>query len=195
MGRADPCLPGLYLPNMKRVCLAVLVLVLLIACAVPITPCLEVRSRGGRLLFGRPVKLHERVTLNYIHSVARRPVDEVWEVASPGVLILRETIYDSFGAGLPADLAPGEALELKDGRLRISGMDRRLPVVGLAVGRTAEHTLIFAGGSVRLADVSPPGSLVEIRVARRSMAIVLWQYLAYRRSLLEHPTKGGSQNG
>lgn len=141
------------------------------------TLCLEVRTRSGSLLFRRPVRPGERITLSFIHSVARRPVDETWEVTPRGVLVLRETVYDSFGAGLPTDLAFGEKLELREGRLKITGMNRELPVVSLAVGRIAEHQLVFNDGRVRLADLASPGSLVEIRVFRRPF----WCALSGRR--------------
>lgn len=180
---------------MKRLCAIFLVLAFLIVLLFPVVPCLEVRSRTGRLLFSRPVHLHERVTLNYIHSVARRPVDEIWEVSPREMLVLRETVYDSFGAGLPTEAAPGEKMELKDGRLRISGMNRELPVVGLAVGRIAQHTLVFKNGTVRLADVSPPGSLVEIRVLRRPFAAAIWRSLVFKKAFAQRTPKGGSPNG
>ena len=53
---------------------------------------LTVTDERGAVVYLRPVKLGERYTVRFIHSVARRPVDEIYEIA-PDCSILRETVY------------------------------------------------------------------------------------------------------
>ena len=96
-------------------------IILLAACVWPRQLYLEIRTQqDGHLLSAGQVQSGSIVTLRFTHSVAKRPVDELWEVSQKRVLILRETIYDSFGAGLPTDLGPGEKMTVQEGWIRIA---------------------------------------------------------------------------
>ena len=61
---------------------------------------LTAEDETGKIVFLRPVYEGDRYAVRFIHSVARRPVDEIYEIA-PDASVLRETVYDMTGAGLP----------------------------------------------------------------------------------------------
>ncbi len=145
-----------------------LIVLILAGCLWPGQLYLEIRAQqGGGLLSAGPVQNGSIVTLRFTHSVAKRPVDELWEVSSEKVLILRDTIYDSFGAGLPTDLGPGEAMAVQGGWIRIYNMDRVLPSVNLAVGTVADHYLFYGAQQLRLGELIAPGTLIRIEVTKR----------------------------
>ena len=87
---------------------------------------LVVVDESGRPVYVRAVKAGERYTIRFIHSVERRPVDEIYEIA-PDCSILRETVYDMFGAGLPAEPEPGKTFSVENGKFHIRGFDLRIP--------------------------------------------------------------------
>ena len=149
------------------ICITCAVIVLA-GCIWPGQLYLEIRTQqDGRLLSAGQVQNGSIVTLRFTHSVAKRPVDELWEVSEKRVLILRETIYDSFGAGLPTDLGPGEKMTIQEGWIRIYNMDRVLPSVNLAVGTVADHHLFYGAQQMRLGELAAPGTLITIEVTRR----------------------------
>jgi len=151
-------LPGIWI---------ILAVILLAVCMWPGQLYLEIRDRqSGRLLSAGQVQRGSIVTLRFTHSVAKRPVDELWEVSADKVLILKETVYDSFGAGLPTDLGPGEKMEIHENYLRIYNMDRVLPSVNLAVGTIADHHLFYGAKQLRLSELAAPGTLITIMVTR-----------------------------
>lgn len=146
-----------------------LALVALAALLWPAAPMLEISGADGKILHRRSVRVGERFVLRYTHSVARRPVEEVFAVSSDCCLILRETTYDSFGAGLPTEPLAGEELVLDGPRMRISGMNRIFDDLTLAVGGIAGHELRFHEDTLALLSLVPAGDAVRIRVARRPL--------------------------
>jgi len=128
---------------------------------------LTIRSETGTLLWHVPVSLGERVTLRYIHSVARRPVEETFLVEDNHLLLV-ETVFDSFGAGLPTEPDPGARMYLDEEThtLHIIGMARSFPVIRQRVGSIAAHQLMVRDQMVPLASLAEAGALVNIQVER-----------------------------
>lgn len=157
---------------------------LLAAIAWPSLPVLEIRGADGMMLHQRPVRVGERFVLRYIHSVARRPVEETFIVSGRNCLILREATYDSFGAGLPTEPLAGEKLVLDGPVMRISGMNRVFADLSLAVGGIARHELRFHDGTLALLNLVPAGSSVRIRVVRRP----IWRTVPARFALRRRNT-------
>ena len=127
----------------------------------------------GRVLFRRAVVDGERFTVRFRHSVERTPVLETYAVHGTGFRLV-ETVFYSFGAGLPTDASGAERLIVENGRLRIVGFKREFKQVLLAVGTVADHWLLFGKnadevGGVRLRRVARPGTGVWIRVVRASL--------------------------
>lgn len=163
--------------NLLLIICIIFTVIILACCIWPGQLYLEIRAQqDGRLLSAGQVQSGSIVILRFTHSVARRPVDELWEVSEKEILILRETVYDSFGAGLPTDLGPGEKMTVQEGWIRIYNMDRVLPSVKLAVGTVADHHLFYGAQQLRLSELTAPGTLITIEVTRRPFwwASAMW---------------------
>lgn len=107
-------------------------------------------------------------TIRFLHSWARSPVDERFRLVSQDRLLLVETMYEDFGAGLPHVPESGGLMRLEGGKIRILGIDRHIPDLQVRVGRlVANHTLLYNGKSVPLSRVVPPGAVVVFRVEQR----------------------------
>lgn len=143
-------------------------------CLLAVVPCgvaeqrpfsgkLCLRDADGRTLYSVPLAEGREFGIRFIHSVAKSPVEE-WFRVENGVLHLKRTVYQDFGAGLPFQPGPGQKMTFSGGRITLEGFDTPLPCFDVRVGRIAHHALLLPDGAnyrnVPLADVSPPGTAV-----------------------------------
>ena len=102
--------------------------------------------------------------LSYIHSVNQSPVTEVFEIRR-GQIVLKELEFETFGAGMPTEVEPGQELvHLPGGGMRIINFNR---VIGyeLRVMIAYETEQVFLFGDtfrVPLYSVSEPGQTVSV---------------------------------
>lgn len=73
-------------------------------------------------LFIQDVEDGERFEVNYIHSVERSPVIEIFEVRGRDIYTM-ESHTESFGAGMPYE---GDDVELTDGKFIIKNINRKV---------------------------------------------------------------------
>jgi hypothetical protein len=159
-----------------RMSIAALVLALagLLAWSLWPTTVLEIRQGDdGRLLRQISVDLGESITYSYVHSVQKTRVEEVLEVA-PDHLVVRATIFDVYGAGLPSDLPDGDpSIDPVTGKFQILNMSRVLASWPVRVAFTAEQTLRVDGAELRLDSLASPTTLLVIDVASRPRFLAL----------------------
>lgn len=136
---------------------------------------LTLTDERGKIVFMKPVKLGETYAVRFIHSVARRPVKEVYEIAA-GCSVLRESWFDMGGAGLQPDLSdPKLHMTVENDLYHVTGYDMKLPEVTYRVNMVvADHRLIIGDEEWPMKLWSGPGKPLTFRVERGSMAHVLW---------------------
>ena len=127
-------------------------------------PVLCASDSSGAVFSRTALGAGESFSIRYIHSVARRPVVELFTAERGGSLFLRETVFDSFGAGLPFEPLGGERFMVEKGRFRILGMRRSFREVSVRVGREAEHALAVRKRTAALREWERPGNPVLLRV-------------------------------
>lgn len=132
------------------------------------TTTLEIRDgASGQLLERISVQTGDMITYSYKHSVQKTRVDEILEVA-PDHLVVRATIFDIYGAGLPSDLPDGDAsIDPATGKFRITNMSRVILDWPVRVAYTAEQTLEVHGKTMRLDSLAPPTALLIIDVSNQ----------------------------
>lgn len=154
--------------------LAALGLAVLVAAVLfvwPSYPCLVVEDAAGKTLFKNRVSEGCHFTIRFIHSVARSPVEEKFEIIGPGEFRLRETVYSDFGAGMPEQTS-GQTMTFEDGKIRLSGYDVAFSDLRLRVGHVADHTIIMDdGGTFRLIEALRPGAEVRLAVTTRRLGM------------------------
>ncbi len=130
----------------------------------PVT-VLEIRAgTEERLVKSLPVDAGERIVYTYRHSIQTTLVDEILEVAPGGRLVVRETLYDMTGVGLPSDVPDGEvSIDPATNRFRISNMSRDLSPWRVRVGYVSEQTLRVRDLVFRLDSLAPPPTLLVVR--------------------------------
>ncbi|QGG46615.1 DUF1850 domain-containing protein [Heliorestis convoluta] len=123
--------------------------------------------RSGEVIFERFLPFDSLVTLHYIHSVTKRPVEEDYGVRVDGRICLLEMRFDDFGANLPVGpevTATERTIFLvEDDHYKVIYPNRCFERVPLRIGQViADHRLLFEDGqTLRLLDLAPGGSYVE----------------------------------
>lgn len=134
---------------------------------------LVLKDARGVVLFSFPAPEGFVFGIRYIHSVAKSPVEDWFQVAN-NVIFLEKTIYQDFGAGLPHTPQPGQTMTTADGHIVIKGYHMALPSFDVRVGRVAQHVLLLpqaAAGcegltrQIPLAELAVPGSAITFAVA------------------------------
>ncbi len=174
------------MPLMKRVCVGLLVLLLLL-CFVYLFQkqtwlSLTVDNGNGQERV-HMTRLPENSSfcIRFKHSVALTPVEE-WFVAQNGQVSLRSTVYEDFGAGLPHAADSGKEMTVKDGKVIITGYTLTMHAMYVRVGRIAEHELIVEKEkgtrdyNIRLDTLAKPGKAVKFTIIKDSLLHVLWRY-------------------
>jgi hypothetical protein len=132
------------------------------------TYALEIRAdETGALLWRHPLCPERPLTLRYIHSINKRPVEEIFRATDDGLLLIG-VVYDSFGVGMPTEPDPGATLSLDyaSGKIRITGMTRRFAPLRLRVGSVAEQELILGAQQFRMDALAPPTTLLALNTSR-----------------------------
>lgn len=145
------------------------------------SPLLTVRNPSGTLLFSTHLPETQEFGIRFVHSVALSPVEE-WFANEDGLLALRRTVYQDFGAGLPHEAGKGQRMEFVDGGIVLSGFSMKLPALDVRVGRVAGHELMLPGAHVPagassvkgirllpLAAWAPPGTALTFRLEDLSL--------------------------
>lgn len=135
-------------------------------------------GENGPLLKVMPVTLGQRITYTYVHSIQKRPVDEILEVASIGHLVVRETDYDMLGVGLPSDVLDGDyVFDKENKKFKIINMNRDLPVMRVRVATTISQTMTVGVEKFKLDSLAAPMSLLVVDVASQPRIITLLDQL------------------
>ena len=147
----------------------VLAVVLVAALTHPRAMMLRAVAGGGRVLYERQVVPGDEFEIRYTHSVARTLVVERFRITRDGQILLYETVYQDFGAGLPSELDEGAQVEVGPAGVRITGMERTMSSIPLRVGSIARHQIACGSDVVDLISLVESGERVDITVAARSL--------------------------
>lgn len=129
-------------------------------------------GENGQTLYSAPVKNGDTFAIRYQHSVALSPVTDYF-VIRDNEIWLDKTVYQDFGAGLPHEPGPGQKLSQRNGRLELSGFNRKLGSFQLRVGRVANHVLMLGPQNAKkrhdwlevpLNEYARPGSAITFVV-------------------------------
>lgn len=153
-------MPGIFRTRFATLCLAIAFSVFFKATDIfcdDLQEKLLLKDGTGRIILERPVQNGTRFCIRYTHSVALSPVEDHFVIRN-SAMFLDRTVYHDFGAGLPHQPEDGQKMTSCNGRIVISGYERKLDSFDLRVGRIAGHTLIFSGdcGSEAAAEAGIP---------------------------------------
>lgn len=115
-------------------------------------------------LFIQEVEYGERFEVNYIHSVERSPVSEVFEVRSDGIYTM-ESHTESFGAGMPYE---GDDVEIKNGTFIIKNINRKVHGGTLRIRPSSvfPHHIVIGDNDIVISDAPYKGNNLEVKLIK-----------------------------
>lgn len=126
-------------------------------------PCLFIKS-GPQLFDAVAVRAGSELSVHFVHSVQKTPVDEYLTVdAECRGLVLNSTRYQSFGVGLPFAEAQG-SFRQESGSFIYENLNRKLPSLSLRTGLGTKLTVRTGGKEYRLFELLPVGKRVDIYI-------------------------------
>ncbi len=121
--------------------------------------------KTGEIYAEYPISRGERFSVEFIHSVNKTPVRDIYEVRKGGEIYVVETDYFGFGAGVQTELNPGETLEYgEDGSMQVKNINILIPNLTYVVGTVSDHTLRIGDEAVSLRELCGRNSSVTFTV-------------------------------
>lgn len=124
--------------------------------------------KTGEVYAAYPISEGERFSVEFIHSVNKTPVRDVYEIRNGNDIYVVETDYFGFGAGVQTQLNPGETLEYgDDGSMQIKNINILLSNLTYVVGTVSDHTLRIGDEEISLLELCGRNSSVTFTIKRR----------------------------
>lgn len=134
---------------------------------------LAVRSQhDGRAVYLSTIKQGEHFSVEWMHSVELQPWRETFKYTPEGI-ILTETLFKSFGAGVPS--YGGREYLLEGGFIVFRGMDIKMESIPYGISSFAKHRLVFRSSTVPLYRLVEDGTFVNISVERKDLLNYLYE--------------------
>ena len=149
---------GLRIPLTRSTLVLLFLFLFLIVIGCTPLKSLALRSGDDEVLAVYPFANGETFSVRYIHSVQKTPVIEVFFINTEGVIELRETIYEDFGAGLPFLVDGKKIFSSGGGKFRISGYAQPLGQIIFRIGRFADYHLLLSDEEIPFTRFGMPGS-------------------------------------
>jgi hypothetical protein len=115
--------------------------------------------KENNIIWEAKVDEGDEFTIKYLHSVAKTPVLEIFEIIN-GEIVLISTEYQSYGAGLP--FLNEHQYTLEDNKFIIREINKELPEILLRVSDYALHEFIFKNKVYKLYKLVKDETLLEI---------------------------------
>lgn len=160
---------------MKKIFVSILGLVILIMFSmVPFFNSVVIEDgKTGKLLAYFDAKEGSEFSIEYIHSIHKTPVREIYQVHQKEIL-QTEMRFQEFGVGMPSGAAEGEVFKHKGESYILSNMKRTFPSLDIRIGQIiANHTLLLKGNRYPFSKISGKGSWVSIKAEKLNV----WQRL------------------
>lgn len=122
----------------------------------------------GEVYAEYPVFDGTRFSVEFIHSINKTPVKDIYEVRNGGEIYVVETDYYSFGTGVQTELNPGETLEYSDnGAMQIKNIDKLIPDLIYIVGTVSDHVMCIEEREISLRELCGKNSMVRFSIEKR----------------------------
>ena len=125
-------------------------------------------SQTGQIYEEYPIREGDRFSVEFVHSVNKSPVRDIYEVRDNTDLYVVETDYFAVGAGVQTELNPGETLSYgEDGSMQVKNINIKLDPLTYMVGTVSDHILRIGEREVSLRALCGRNSRVTFTVQWR----------------------------
>jgi len=117
-------------------------------------------AESGQVYATYPVENGDTYAVEFIHSVNKSPVRDVFEIRDKEIWNI-QCIYYGFGAGVEETLNEGETLSYgENGEMIISNIEKKMDNLIIVVGTISDHTLYLGEETISLRDLCGRSSKV-----------------------------------
>ena len=148
---------------MRAYLIALAAAAVLVAFDILSTPALFLQADGQKTVLVRQLRDEVPLTVRFIHSVQKTPVEEFLTAYADGHFHLTGTRYQSHGVGLP--FLPEEGTFRQEGDNFVLDMDRDYPALSLRTGVGTQLTIEAGGTRVPVYEMYPVGTRIDLVVA------------------------------
>mgnify|MGYP000924086480 FL=1 len=148
---------------MRAYAIALCAAVLLVAFDILSAPALFLQADGKKIVLARQIRDEVPVTIRFIHSVQKTPVEEFLTAHADGHFHLSGTRYQSHGVGLP--FLPEEGAFRQEGEYFILDMERDYSEMSLRTGVGTELTITVGDQIIPAYEMYPVGTRIDLVVA------------------------------
>ena len=140
------------------------VILLIVLSLIPVKVLLAKDFKTGEYIKSWKIKDKDTFLVEHTHSVQLTTVSEKYLIDKEDI-ILMESIFHSFGAGLPATTPYN--FELTDGGFRIYDINQKMEALVYRAGaERANHRLIYNGLQYNFLDFTEPRTGVRFTIGR-----------------------------
>lgn len=146
---------------------ALVLIILLLIMVFPLFPHLMLSTEEG-VVWCNPIMRDEKFTIKYTHSVNKSPVEDSikW---NGDKLVICESLYQSYGAGIPNEPENGQTFIWTKEGLLLSNINLERDSIYLFVGTVADHYLIYRNQYYQLKKLAAEQTLLNISVNKLSL--------------------------
>ena len=148
---------------MRAYAIALLAAFALVAFDILSAPALFMQADGTKTVLVRQIRDEVPLTIHFIHSVQKTPVEEFLTAHADGHFHLTGTRYQSHGVGLP--FLPEEGTFRQEGDYFALDMDRDYSELSLRTGVGTELVIEAGGARVPVYEMYPVGTRIDLVVA------------------------------
>ena len=148
---------------MRAYAIALLAAFALVAFDIVSAPALFMQADGTKTVLVRQIRDEVPLTIHFIHSVQKTPVEEFLTAHADGHFHLTGTRYQSHGVGLP--FLPEEGTFRQEGDYFVLDMDRDYSELSLRTGVGTELVIEAGGQSIPVYEMYPVGTRIDLVVA------------------------------
>lgn len=117
-----------------------------------------------------PLRRGEQFSIRYIHSVNRSPVIDTIEWGGGTVLIVRSTLFQAYGAGIPDhEDGVGTSFSVTDEGMLLSGIDAPHEMIALFTGTIADHYILYRGKEIQLKAIVGEKQPIRLQMEQVSL--------------------------
>lgn len=113
---------------------------------------------------------HGRFEINYIHSVHKTPVEEMFYISEDNVLVLYEIRYSSLGIGMPYE-SEGGVFSNQGGQFHLTGLHKEFPTINLRASAIPAQTIGVDGQMYPLLKLFKPDNALQISAKQKLMLV------------------------
>ena len=148
---------------MRAYAIALCAAVLLVAFDILSAPALFLQADGKKIVLARQIRDEVPVTIRFIHSVQKTPVEEFLTAHADGHFHLAGTRYQSHGVGLP--FLSEEGTFRQEGDYFVLDMERDYKELSLRTGVGTELTITVGDQIIPAYEMYPVGTRIDLVVA------------------------------